>query len=169
MINQQKNEDYSKLKINIILLNIISCLKKYYLEEFNFNSHKLEDILLQIYYEHDILMIEDIIFNLDKHKNIRKIESDGTYIYNPPIDIKTKQDLEKLLSEKFLSNGSGLFLEDIIESLPSSAQVLKDLESEDKIIIIGGIKKRKSVFSKQIYSKYKIPNIEKIIKEEYYE
>jgi predicted RNase H-like nuclease (RuvC/YqgF family) len=114
-------------------------------------------------------MIEDIIFNLDKHKNIRKIESDGTYIYNPPIDIKTKQDLEKLLSEKFLSNGSGLFLEDIIESLPSSAQVLKDLESEDKIIIIGGIKKRKSVFSKQIYSKYKIPNIEKIIKEEYYE
>jgi transcription initiation factor TFIIE subunit beta len=82
-------------------------------------------------------------------KNNPKIDASpaGTYLYKPPYDIMNKKGLLKLLRRQDLKGLGGIFLEDVIESLPKSEKIIRTLTEEAKIITVNrSVDKKKVLF-----------------------
>ena len=133
-------------KEKIILYKISNCLKKHFLDHSNFDPQLLQNVLLEIY-EPDVIIDDHFECQLRKLCSVRNTSS-HFYVYNPPIkNVTSKESFMRVLSERFAVCGGGFFLDDVELSMPNASAILKSLETENKIAILGGVKKRKSVFS----------------------
>ena len=143
-------------KLTFVITKIKNCLRHHYLDQLDFEPKLLTNILLEIY--------EQNVVNINEIENVQKIQP-NLYVYKPPLEnVRTMKDLLGLLESHFERTGCGYYIEEIINSVPNALAVLKELENAKKIAIIGGVKKRKSIFPLRQFLELKSENFD-LIKE----
>ena len=150
-------------KLTFVITKIKNCLRHHYLDQVDFEPKLLTNILLEIY-EQNAVNINEIENKLAICENVQKIQP-NLYVYKPPLEnVRTMKDLLGLLESQFERTGCGYYIEEIINSVPNALAVLRELENAKKITIIGGVKKRKSIFPLRQFSELKSENFD-LIKE----
>lgn len=137
----------------IILAKIVKWLKERYLSG-DSEPLTLEEILDETEQTDISPKVKNWLASevLEQNPRITVVKPDNEsepvrYQFKPVIDVKDRKTLRKFLLDKYQSGEGAIWLEDILESLPNGARIIKWLSDNEHIVVITRpIDKKKVVF-----------------------